>query len=273
MPGRIGVCSWSLSPGSPAELVEGLGRAGMDAVQLALDPIRKGEWGERETIAAFCDAGIDILSGMMAMAGEDYSTLESIRRTGGVRLDEYWEANLAAAGENAALAERLGVGLVTFHAGFIPDDPTDPKRNLMVDRLGRIIDRFADRGVSAAFETGQETAETLLGALDKIDRPTLGVNFDPANMILYGMGDPVRAIELLAPRVSQVHIKDAVATNEPGTWGTEVRAGTGEVIWPRFFDVLRSRNVRCDLLIEREAGEDRTEDIKAAHKMVVSLLK
>ncbi|MCH9058627.1 MAG: sugar phosphate isomerase/epimerase [Planctomycetes bacterium] len=273
MPGRIGVCSWSLSPGSPAELVEGLRRVGIDAVQLALDPIRRGEWDERETIATLRDAGIDILSGMMTMAGEDYSTLESIRRTGGVRLDEYWEANLAAAGENAALAERLGVGLVTFHAGFIPDDPTDPKRDLMVDRLGQIIDRFADRGVSAAFETGQETAETLLGALDEIDRPTLGVNFDPANMILYGMGDPVRAIELLAPRVSQVHIKDAVATNEPGTWGTEVRAGTGEVNWPRFFDVLRSRTVRCDLLIEREAGEDRTEDIKAAHEMVVSLLK
>ncbi|MCH7793043.1 MAG: hypothetical protein IID31_12280, partial [Planctomycetes bacterium] len=98
MPGRIGVCSWSLSPGSPAELVEELERVGIDAVQLALDPIRRGEWNERETIATLRDAGIDILSGMMTMAGEDYSTLESIRRTGGVRLDDYWEANLATAG-------------------------------------------------------------------------------------------------------------------------------------------------------------------------------
>ena len=198
---RIGVCSWSMQASSPGELAERIAETGLDAVQLALDPIRSNQWDERETVRALADAGITILSGMMAPAGEDYSTLETIRETGGVRLDEHWEANQEASKRNAELASRFGLSLCTFHAGFIPDDPDDGLHDLMIDRLRSVIDVFANQGVRIALETGQERAETLLEALDEIDRPTLGVNFDPANMILYGMGEPIHAIELLAPRV------------------------------------------------------------------------
>src|SRR5207244_3794505 len=102
-----------------------------------------------------------ILSGMMAMKGEDYSTLESIRRTGGVRPDEHWPENLAAAAANARIASALGMRLVTFHAGFLPDDRADPTRRAMLDRLRAIADAFAQRDIAVALETGQETAGTL----------------------------------------------------------------------------------------------------------------
>jgi L-ribulose-5-phosphate 3-epimerase len=93
----------------------------------------------------------------------------------------------------------------------------------------------------------------------------VGVNFDPANMMLYGMGDPIEAFRLLLPRVVQVHLKDATATDTPGTWGAEVPVGSGEVDWAAFGDVLRSADRAIDALFEREAGEERVADIRAGH--------
>ena len=139
-------------------------------MQLALDPIRTGSWDEEQTGDALGDAGIRIVSGMMAMRGEDYSTLESIRRSGGVRPDETWEDNLRAAEQNADLAARLGIGLVTFHAGFVPEERGDPERGVLVRRLIRLNAVFSSRGVVMGLETGQETARNLWGLLDELDR-------------------------------------------------------------------------------------------------------
>ena len=276
---RVGVCSWSLRPKGPVDLVERLRACGVATVQLALDPIRDGRWDEAETVAAFGAAGIEIASGMMAMKGEDYSTLGSIRRTGGVRSDEHWSENLEAAGANAELARRLGIGLVTFHAGFLPHEPGSPLRAEMLERVRDIADEFAQRGVRVALETGQETAATLLGVLEELRGVTgvegaayVGVNFDPGNMILYGMGDPVEALRVLAPHVAQVHIKDALPAREAGTWGEEVTAGTGSVDWERFFAVVRDALPTVGLMIEREAREDRVSDIRAAAAMLRSRL-
>jgi sugar phosphate isomerase/epimerase len=269
---RLGVCSWSLEPGSPAELVERVLEVGVGHVQLALDPLRRGEWGEAETVSRLRDAGIGVLSGMIGMAGEDYSTLESIRATGGVRPDATWKTNLAACRASARLARRLGLPLVTFHAGFIPHE-AGPERAAMVARLRELADLFDDHGVSLGFETGQETAATLLEALAEIDRPSVGVNFDPANMLLYGMGDPVEALRALAPRVVQVHVKDAVPSKKKGRWGSEEVAGEGVVDWKAFFGVLRERGLGVDLLIEREGGEKRVKDARKAAKLVRGLLR
>jgi len=264
---RLGVCSWSLQPGSPGELAERVRAAGLGAVQLALDPLRTGAWERAETERVLAAAGIEVCSGMMGTVGEDYTTLETIRVTGGVRPDAHWEANRRAASDNAKLARALGLDLITFHAGFLPDEP-GPERTKLVARLREVVDRFAEHGVRAAFETGQERAETLLGFLEELDRPTAGVNFDPANMLLYDMGEPVAALDALAPWVRQIHVKDARRTQEPGTWGTEVPVGTGEVDWPRFFEVVAARGLAVDLLIEREAGGRRLEDIRTARALV-----
>ncbi len=228
---HLGVCSWSLTPASPSDLVAQVRACGLSAVQLALDPIRVGAWTLDETRRALTDAGIRFLSGMMGTKGEDYSTLDSIRRSGGVRPTEHWAENLDAARRTAEIARTLGLPLVTFHAGFLPHDREDPERRALLDRLGQIADVFAKANVALAFETGQETAATLVEVLKDLDRPNVGVNFDPANMILYGMGDPVAALRTLLPWVRQMHVKDADAATTPGAWGSEVPVGRGQVRW------------------------------------------
>jgi sugar phosphate isomerase/epimerase len=261
-----------LQPDSPADLIGKLQAAGVDCVQLALEPLRTNAWPAERAIGELFDAGIEIRSGMMSMRGEDYSSLESIRKSGGVRPDAHWKHNLDAARANATLAKRIGIKLVTFHAGFLPHDRSDRERAKMLERLRAITDAFAEQGVRVGFETGQENADTLLGVLEELGRDTAGVNFDPANMILYGMGHPIDALRKLAGRVLQAHVKDARKTMKPGTWGEEVRAGDGAVDWKSFFTVLRDEHNECDLMIEREAGANRVADIAHAHKLVLGHL-
>jgi sugar phosphate isomerase/epimerase len=271
-PHRLGVCSWSLQPAGPDELVARVRDVGVSFIQLALDPIRTGAWSETHTLSRLRQAGIGVVSGMMGFVGEDYSTLDTIKKTGGVRADEHWPANLDAAKATARLADRLGLKLVTFHAGFIPH-ARGPERTKMLSRLRQVVDAFEDRGVRVAFETGQETSATLLEALDELDRPGVGVNFDPANMILYAMGDPVAALKDLAPRVVQLHIKDALPTRKPGTWGSEEAAGGGAVDFKALLKAVRESGLGVDLLIEREAGQKRIKDARKAVKLVKALLK
>jgi sugar phosphate isomerase/epimerase len=264
----VGVCSWSLQAASPAELVAHIRACGLSAVQLHLDPLRTGAWDERATTDALGEAGVRLLSGMWTPVGEDYSTLETIRETGGLRPDRHWDANLAAAKQNAALARRLGLGLVTFHAGFLPHDAHDPERAKLLLRLRAIVDVYADCGVELGFETGQETAETLEHVLQELDRPRAGVNFDPANMILYGMGEPLAALRRLVPWVKQLHIKDALPPAAPGQWGSEVRVGSGAVDWNAFLALASAALPRVHRCIEREAGATRIDDIRAAHELL-----
>jgi len=270
---RIGVCSWSLQAGSPGELAERAVACDLGSVQLALEPIRSGDWDVDETRDALLARGIHVLSGMTATAGEDYSSLESIRITGGVRPDVHWQENLAIVAADARIAAALGLELVTLHAGFIPEERRSAERRTMIARLREVVDVFAGEGVAVGFETGQETAECLLAALADIDRDTAGVNFDPANMVLYGKGDPVAALDALAPHVLQIHVKDALPATAPGTWGTEVPVGVGFVDWEAFFATRARRGITCDLVIERESGERRFEDVRTAHDLVRGLLE
>lgn len=268
----LAVCSWSLQPSGHADLAEMVLAAGLSRVQLALDPIREGAWKEQITAAHLREQGVEIVSGMMGTRGEDYSTLESIERTGGVRLDEHWEENLLAAQANAALARRLELSLVTLHAGFLPHGGEDPVRAKMIGRLQEVFDVFAAQGVGVGLETGQEDADTLLSVLAELDRDDVGVNFDPANMILYDKGDPVEALRKLAPHVRQIHVKDAIATTTPGTWGIEVPVGEGSVDWRAFFEAVAESGIDVDLVIEREAGEQRIEDVRTAAALVSGLV-
>jgi sugar phosphate isomerase/epimerase len=265
---RIGVCSWSLRADDPADLARKVRAVGVDLVQLALGPLWSDEDRLSSTVAALEVEGIEIRSGMMSTIGEDYSTLETIRKTGGLRPDAHWKKNLAVAEAVARTARRIGVSLVSFHAGFLPEERESRERKTMIDRLRQVVDAFAEQGVRAALETGQERAEVLLDVLAELDRPGCGVNFDPANMILYGMGEPVEALSKLAPRVLQIHVKDAQATKARGTWGEEVAVGEGEVDWPAIFGVLAEKRLEVDLMIEREAGQDRVGDAARARAVV-----
>lgn len=270
----LGVCSWSLQPDSPEALLAAVAATGLSAVQLSLKAFHGGGllgprgWPLADTAKRLADAGIAVRSAMLSTRGEDYSSLQSIRRTGGVRPDEHWKANLAIARDDAKRCAELGVDLVSFHAGFLPHEAGDPLRASMLERLRAVVDAFAAHGVRVGLETGQETADTLLGVLAELDRPSAGVNFDPANMLLYGMGDPVDALARLAPHVFQVHVKDALPSATPGEWGAEVPVGEGAVDWPAFFAVLASKAAPVDLMIEREAGDRRVADVRLAAERV-----
>jgi sugar phosphate isomerase/epimerase len=206
---------------------------------------------------------------MMAMVGEDYSSLESIARTGGLRPDATWLKNLALATRVADVAEGLAIDLVSFHAGFLPEDRQSPERRRLLDRLHVVADAFEQRGVRLALETGQESAATLVRVLEDLHRPLVGINFDPANMILYGMGDPVQGLRTLLPYVRQIHVKDAVPSRTPGSWGTEVAAGTGAVNWRAFFALAESIAPPVAYVIEREAGAERRRDIARARDLIL----
>lgn len=261
---RLAVCSWSLQPTNPEQLLQSLFEIPISKVQIALDPLREHpeNWGALSNQAA--KVGVEFVSGMFGCVGEDYSTMESIRRTGGVVPDRTWDDNWRNIQRTADIASRLGLRLVSFHAGFLPHGGDSKEALKLFQRMRQIADLFAAHQIDVALETGQETAETLREFLKRLDRKNVGVNFDPANMILYGKGDPIAALQILSPWLKQCHIKDARKSKKAGTWGEEVVAGTGEVNWRDFFQTLREKQFAGFCAIEREAGNQRIQDIRAA---------
>jgi sugar phosphate isomerase/epimerase len=266
---RLAVCSWSLQAASPQELAARLQATGISRVQLALDPLREEPAVWDETEAVLKQAGITIVSGMFGCVGEDYSSLDTIRVTGGIAPDETWPQNLANIHATVEIAKKLGLKLVTFHAGFVPHDTADPGFSKMVGRLKAVAEIFAAADMLLGLETGQETADGLATLLETLDQPNVIVNFDPGNMLLYGKGDPIEALCVLAPWIRQVHVKDANQAAVPGTWGEEVAAGTGRVDWHAFFSTLARIGFTGDIVIEREAGSQRIADIITAREVVL----
>ncbi|MDF1808524.1 MAG: sugar phosphate isomerase/epimerase [Phycisphaerales bacterium] len=257
---NIAVCSWSLQPANPGDLIDSINECGLSQTQVALDQFVSGDWDTTSFIDLCEPSGISLCSGMFSTIGEDYSTLESIKMTGGICPDDLWIENLELANNAAIAASQLGIHLVSFHAGFIPHQGTGAYRTI-VDRIKQITDVFASHEIELALETGQERAESLLEMLDEPNMSSVGINFDPANMILYGMGDPAKALMLLQERVVQVHMKDAISSKMPGQWGEEVPAGNGQVDWDHFFHTIHKVTQPIDVVIEREAGSKRVEDV------------
>ena len=268
---RLAVCSWSLQPETPEALIAQLREIGLSRVQLALDPLRDNPEIWNKTPELFAAAGIEIVSGMFGTIGEDYTTLETIKETGGVLPDQHWESNWEGIQKISEIANELNLKLVTFHAGFLPHEESDPNFTKLMNRIELIAELFSDKNIDLGFETGQETADTLKIFLEKLNKPSVGVNFDPANMILYAKGDPIKALNTLSPFLKQCHIKDATTTKEPGTWGEEVVVGTGEVDWSAFFTALKILGFDGDCCIEREAGDQRIIDIRSASEFVGKL--
>lgn len=271
---RLAVCSWSLQPTSAEDLFTKLAATGLNRVQIALDPIRENKGGAWADFAALSTRrGLKLVSGMLGTVGEDYTTLESIRRTGGVVPDATWPETWKNIQADADLAARMGLKLVTFHAGFLPHEESDPSFAKLLGRIRQVADLFGGRNMTIALETGQEAAGTMAAFLQKLERKNVGVNLDPANMILYDKGNPVEAVKALGPWIRQCHVKDAVRTKTPGTWGEEVPVGTGEVDWKAFFRALDAARFTGDLCIEREAGTQRVADIRSAREFVQRTLK
>ncbi len=262
---QIGVCSWSLQATGPEDLAEKVNALGVKRVQLGLTPHRDdpGAWDGVEKVLGA--SGIRIVTGMYSTIGEDYSTPDTIRRTGGIVPDQHWEENLELAKVTAAKAQALGLPHIMAHAGFLPHDTGDPDYDKLAGRVATLAALFAEADAGLLMETGQESADALLTFLDEMKRRgvhNVAVNFDPANMLLYDMDDPIDALGKLAPHVRQVHVKDARRTKVKGEWGEEVVVGTGEVDWDAFVRILAEAGFEGSYIFEREAGDNRVGDIR-----------
>jgi sugar phosphate isomerase/epimerase len=261
----IAVCSWSLKPKDAGDLASLVGQVGLSDVQLFLGPIVSLDAaGRRAYFDTLKRANINVVSGMIGFAGEDYTTIATIRQSGGFMPNDLWPARRQTTIDAARAGADAGVTVLTTHIGFVPH-ADDPNYTTARDRIGEVARDLARLGVTFLFETGQEKADELLHLLTDLKAPNVGVNFDPANMILYGAGDPVAAVKKLGQHIRQVHVKDATASAKPGEeWGNEVAFGTGQVPHQAFADALKDIGFTGPLVIEREAGPQRVEDVRFA---------
>jgi len=200
---------------------------------------------------------------MIDFPQEDYSTLEAIQQTGGIVPDECWETNRERFFAAVDITQQLGVQYISTHLGFIDESDAAYARKIK-ERTQCLADRAAQKGLVFLLETGQETAADLKAFLEELDNPNVGVNFDPANIILYDKGDPIESVRTLGPWIRHIHIKDATRTKTPGTWGAEVPWGQGQVGAEAFLNALEEIGFTGTIAIEREAGDDRVGDIKLA---------
>jgi len=256
----IGVCTWSL--GNDFDKIGVLAeQRQLSHIHLAVSPaLNKNGVNYLSRVEK---EGWSITATMIDFPQEDYTTLKSIRATGGIVPDRYWKENLKRVFEAIDITAGIGVKYLSLHFGFL--DLTEPGlARKFTDRTKVLADKAAQKAIQLLMETGQETAAELRQFLEELNHPGVGVNFDPANMILYNKGNPVEAVQTLSRWIKHVHIKDAVLTQRAGTWGVEVPWGEGQVGGSEFLIALEAINFAGALAIEREAGNNRFEDIKLA---------
>jgi L-ribulose-5-phosphate 3-epimerase len=264
-PHDLAVCSWSLPPAGLRELAESVSGLGLSHIQLALGPFIPADPAQPHAdLADLRNSGLAITAGMIAFPGEDYASLPKIRATGGFLPDGTWESRRDLTLAAGKLARELGITLISVHAGFIPtsDHADYPK---MLKRITELATGVSEFGVTLALETGQETASELLQFLNDLPARNVAVNFDPANMILYGSGDPIDAINILDRHIRHVHIKDAVASDNPGAdWGHVMPVGSGQVDFSEMLGALSDIDYIGPLAIEQDSARRSIPEIQSA---------
>ena len=205
----IAVCDWSLRTASAAATAQLLNQVGLAWVQLGLGRLLgMDEAARKQEVAALREAGIGITAGMIGFGGEDYSTIAMIRQTGGYVPDGAWEQRRQLTIDAGRLAKEIGLGMISTHVGFIPPSNHE-KYPAILKRVAEVAQHLGEMGLVLLMETGQEKAAELLQFLNDLPGNNVKVNFDPANMILYGAGDPIEAVEILSRHIRHVHVKDA----------------------------------------------------------------
>jgi len=170
-------------------------------------------------------------------------------------------------------AKDCGVPAVQTHCGFIPENPNDPVYAETVGALIDVVGYCRRNGQNFRYETGQETPITLVRAMKDVGLDNQGVNFDLANLILYGKANPVDAIEILAPYVQGIHAKDGLWPTNPKELGEEVAIGKGKVDFPRILARLKEMKYPGAVTIEREiSGEKQMEDVRGAKEYLQKLI-
>ncbi|KXB07614.1 Fe-S cluster assembly protein HesB [candidate division MSBL1 archaeon SCGC-AAA382A20] len=243
-------------------------------VQLHSPPPEKQTPEEAKNIRSrFDDAGIEITVIFCGYEGESYVDIQAVRETVGLVPEITRQKRVKKTKRIADFAMAAGVPAIGLHIGFISEDWDSPEFADVVGVARDLCDYCAERGLAMHLETGQETAETLLEFLKSVDRKNIAVNFDPANMILYGSGAPLEAVNKVGGYVRSVHCKDAVGSDNPGVeFGVETPLGEGEVDIEKFIATLANLGYEGPLTIEREiGGQQQIKDIEKAIKLLNSL--
>jgi sugar phosphate isomerase/epimerase len=173
----------------------------------------------------------------------------------------------------AEITAWLGIQDMATHVGFLPMNPKDPDYLGAVDAIRDIAAYAGERGVYFNFETGQETPTVLLRCIQDVGLPNLGVNLDPANLLLYGNANPVDALDIFGQYVRGVHAKDGDYPTDGHHLGEEKALGDGRVNFPLLVAKLKACGYAGALTIEREiSGPQQIEDIKRAIAVLTPLL-
>jgi sugar phosphate isomerase/epimerase len=220
-------------------------------------------------------AQFPVVTVFAAYNGEQYADIPAVQRTVGFIPRDTRKEREQRTYQVIDFAAAIGVASFACHIGFVPEDTTDPDYIEVREMVRRVADYAAKNKQSFALETGQEPAHVLQGFLKDVGRGNVGINFDPANMILYGTGDPIEALTVLGPQVVSVHVKDGdwPKPDQPGALGSERPLGQGSVGIPRFVAKLKEIGFRGPLNIEREAEnqQERIADIRNAVGYLKSL--
>lgn len=215
-----------------------------------------------DSAADFCarleSLGIELTCVFGGFAGESYATIPEVERTVGLVPEETRAARLQEMKEISDFSRLLGCDVVALHLGFVPHDIVSSQYQQVLEVTRQLCDHVARNDQRLHLETGQETADGLLQFLKDVERDNLFINFDPANMILYGTGEPIEALRKVGMYVRSIHCKDATWSSEPGkTWGCEVPLGEGQVNMHTYLRTLLEIGYSGPLTIEREIPQDR----------------
>ena len=244
---------------------------GVHTVQVhAPGPAERTRARAEEIADLFAQAGVRVTLVFCGYPGESYKSIPIVRDTVGLVPAATRAERVEQTKQIAQFAAWLGAPGIGVHVGFISEDWESPEFAGTVDTVAEVADYCSERDLTVNLETGQETADTLLRVLETVDRPNLSVNFDPANMILYGSGEPLEALRKVGRYVKSCHCKDATWSDRPGeTWGLEVPLGKGDVGIPAFIATLKDLGYSAPLTIEREiSGARQIADIKAGTELL-----
>jgi L-ribulose-5-phosphate 3-epimerase len=270
---EVGVFLRSTGHEDPAKALEAVRTLGLTLIQVGRLPDRfYTPEGAKEFAGLMKDAGIRAASVVIVFDGESYRDREAVERTVGFRPVALVPERLAYARRVIDFAAAIGTSIVTFHVGFLPKDPNDGIYQSMLKATDDLARYGAGKRVTIALETGQETAEELESFLDRITSARIAVNFDTANLILYGMDSPPAALRRLLGRVTSLHIKDGLPPPDARSLGRETRLGEGRAGVAECLRILRDANFEGPLIIEnyvwRQTKADPIEELRRAKAFI-----